>query len=95
MAVEWSMDQLLEIARAIGCPTRLYILRCLGEQGMCVSAVAEQAGVSSSTASFHLSKLIESKLAIRRRRGRHRIYAWSPTRCSLSLEERPDAERPG
>jgi DNA-binding transcriptional ArsR family regulator len=91
MALEWSMDLLLQIAQTIACPTRLHILRCLGPDGLCVSDAAEQAGVSCSTASFHLSKLIESKLAVRRRRGRQRIYAWSRTRCSISLEELPES----
>jgi DNA-binding transcriptional ArsR family regulator len=91
MRLEVEMDLLLQIAQTIACPTRLHILRCLGPDGLCVSDAAEQAGVSCSTASFHLSKLIESKLAVRKRRGRHRIYSWSRTRCSLTLEELPES----
>jgi DNA-binding transcriptional ArsR family regulator len=78
-----SMEQLVALARAISCATRLHLLQRLGADGLCLTEAAEAAGVSPSTACFHLARLVEAGLAVRRRTGRRCVYTWGPLRWSL------------
>jgi len=81
--IERRMPQLLILARALACPTRLFLLQLLGEDGMHLGQAAEAAGVSPATASHHLGVLVDAGLAIRQRRGRRCKYTWGPTRWAL------------
>lgn len=81
------IDPLLAIVTALSCPRRLHVLRLLGHGGMSVSAVALAVGVSLSTASWHLHRLVDAGLATRHRAGRERIYKWPPTRVELVVRE--------
>jgi DNA-binding transcriptional ArsR family regulator len=76
---------LLLVARAIACPSRLFVLQLLGNTGICVSEVARKAGLSPATACHHLKVLASAGLAVRVRRGRRTIYRWSATRCFLTF----------
>lgn len=76
---------LLVVARAIACPSRLFVLQLLGDAGICVSEVAMQAGLSAATACHHLKVLVSAGLVVRVRRGRTTIYRWSTTRCFLTF----------
>lgn len=80
-------DFLLIVARALACPIRLHVLRLLGDEGMCVSAVADAAGISMSTASVHLSQLARAGLVTRVRVGRMRLYRWPRRRLHLVFGE--------
>ena len=83
------MDRLLLIARAIGCPARLHILRVLGEGGCSLIDAAEQVGLVPSTVHHHLAVLVEAGLAVRQRRGRRTVYKWGSMRCGLSVQHVP------
>ena len=90
----WLMsDQLLQIATALGNPTRLFLLRALGDNGLCLTEAAAAAGIAPSTASFHLDHLVAAGLATKRRVGRRRVYAWPRWRMELVFRE-TEAEGP-
>lgn len=66
------------MASMIGDPARANMLVAL-MSGMALTAgeLALEAGVSASTASFHLAKLGDAGLVVVRRQGRHRYFALS------------------
>jgi DNA-binding transcriptional ArsR family regulator len=72
-----SMEKTVIVARAIACPTRLAVLRLLGEQGLSL------AGLSTSTTAHHLAVLVEAGLVTKAPRGRECIYTWSRSRWAL------------
>lgn len=76
---------LLIVARALACPSRLFLLQCLGEQGLPLVEAARRAELAPSTAHHHLRVLIAAGLATRMGHGRRARYAWSPTRCALAV----------
>ena len=85
-------DQLLEIARALGHPVRLHLLRIVGENGMGVTAAAHAAGVTKATAWHHLQVLLDAGLVVRaraRQRGGGVVYRWGPTRWALTTVPKP------
>src|SRR4051794_39801115 len=83
MELDGRMPQLLTLARALACPTRLFLLQLIGEDGMHLGRAAEAAGIAPSTASWHLGQLVTAGLAVRCRTGRRCIYRWGPLRWSL------------
>ncbi len=78
--------QLTIISKAIACPTRFYLLSVIGAEGCSVSQAAEAAGVSVSTASYHLQRLEDAGLARMSRRGRSHVYRWGKDRWYLTCE---------
>jgi DNA-binding transcriptional ArsR family regulator len=76
----------LVVSRAVSCPTRLYILQLVGEDGCSVVEVSRSAGVAPSTAHYHLRVLEHAGLVERHKRGRERVYRWGPHRLSLAWE---------
>jgi DNA-binding transcriptional ArsR family regulator len=92
MATTTSKDlldtQLLELFKALSNPTRLQILRWLGEPttnfapqeepaeevGVCVKLIQEKAGISQSTASQFMGVLQRAGLVSSRRIGRWTYY---------------------
>lgn len=80
-------DPLLIIARALGCPHRLLLLRLLGTNGLSVTEAATAAGIAPSTACHHLGRLVAAGLATQKRRGRCSIYAWPKRRLSFVYSE--------
>ncbi len=80
---------LLVIARAVACPSRLLVLQLLGEDGLCLSEAARQAGIAVSTAHHHLAVLIDAGLARKGRSAGRAVYRWSRTRCSIALSSAP------
>lgn len=80
------MDDVIAIARVIGCPARLRIYRMLGERGRAVGEVARMARVSQSNASWHLARLAEVGLVTAHRRGRRTIYEPGPLLYSIAVE---------
>lgn len=63
------MEKVVTVARAIACPTRLRILRLLGERGLSVSEAARLSNVSVSTVAFHLAVLSKRASSRRAREG--------------------------
>jgi DNA-binding transcriptional ArsR family regulator len=63
------------VARLIGDPARANMLAALmGGMALTASELAREAGVSASTASGHLAKLVDGGLALCLQQGRHRYY---------------------
>ncbi len=71
-------EQALDAFGALSQATRLQMIRTLvvaGPDGMAAGAVSEAAGVSSSSASFHLSHLERAGLIRSRREARSIVYS--------------------
>ena len=83
------MKQILAIAQAVGCRTRLALLHSLGERGCSLTETARKMNLSASTTAYHLAILVQAGLATRTVRGRECIYAWSRNRWQLVLERPP------
>jgi DNA-binding transcriptional ArsR family regulator len=79
--------KLVVISKAISCPTRVFILGLLGPEGCTVSEAAETAGVSASTASYHLQRLEGAGLVQMKRRGRAHVYGWGKNRWYLMCQD--------
>ncbi len=75
------MDSLTEAFRALGDPTRLRILRLVGEARLNVSEVVSLIGVAQSSVSHHLTKLKALDLIKEERHGGFTYY-------SLGIDER-------
>jgi ArsR family transcriptional regulator len=75
------MDSLTEAFRALGDPTRLRILRLVGEARLNVSEVVSLVGVAQSSVSHHLTKLKALDLIREERHGGFTYY-------SLAIEEK-------
>ena len=75
------MEQLTEAFRALGDPTRLRILRLIGEARLNVSEVVSLVGVAQSSVSHHLIKLKALDLIREERHGGFTYY-------SLALDEK-------
>jgi DNA-binding transcriptional ArsR family regulator len=67
---------ILRIFQVLAVPTRFAIFRTLGAEGMTVSAVADAVGISTATASRHLSELRRVRLVEEHWRGREHRYRW-------------------
>lgn len=75
------MDELTEAFRVLGDPTRLRILKLVGEARLNVSEVVSVIGVAQSSVSHHLTKLKGLDLIREERQGGYTYY-------SLALDER-------
>lgn len=79
-----------DIARAaalIADPSRARMLKALGDgRALPASMLAAEAGVSASTVSGHLRKLVESGLVRVERNGRHRYHRLAGPEVSTALE---------
>jgi DNA-binding transcriptional ArsR family regulator len=74
-------------AGLIGDPTRAAILLALSEQdALPASDLAQRAGVSNSTASIQLGKLVEGRLLEVERHGRHRYYRLAGPAVAEAIE---------
>ncbi|MDT7585587.1 MAG: hypothetical protein QOE32_3137 [Pseudonocardiales bacterium] len=75
------------VAAAIGDPSRARVLLALaGGSALPASALAAEAGVSASTVSGHLSRLLAAKLLTVERDGRHRYYRLATPEVATALE---------
>jgi DNA-binding transcriptional ArsR family regulator len=88
------MEKLVVIARAVACPTRLAVLRVLGEKGCSVTMAAHRVGLAISTTAFHLDHLVRAGLVTKSPRGREAIYKWSRSRWALSRMSSPAPTMP-
>jgi DNA-binding transcriptional ArsR family regulator len=79
-------DRVLELARAVAVPSRLHLLRSLGETGLSITEAASVTQLATSTTHHHLKVLVQAGLASRRRRGRQVIHRWGDIRWVLRGE---------
>ncbi|MGI5224798.1 ArsR/SmtB family transcription factor [Actinoallomurus sp. CA-142502] len=83
------------VAAAIGDPSRAKVLLALaGGSVLSASALAAEAGVSNSTISGHLAKLLDAKLLTVELDGRHRYYRLATTDVARALEQLALIARP-
>jgi len=79
-----------DIAQAAGLiadPARAAILRALlPDRPLAAGELARLAGVSAPTASFHLAKLLEGRMIVGARQGRHRYYRLAGHEVAAALE---------
>lgn len=75
------------VAGLIGEPTRARVLLALGDgRALAASVLAQEAGVSASTISGHLGKLLDAGLLSVEIHGRHRYYRLADPRVAALLE---------
>jgi DNA-binding transcriptional ArsR family regulator len=78
---------LARTAALIGDPGRAKVLRALADgRELPATVLAHEAGVAASTASVHLSKLVEGGLVNAERRGRHRYYRLAGPKVARAME---------
>jgi DNA-binding transcriptional ArsR family regulator len=83
MAME-QIKELAEIFKALSDPTRLRLVKLLGDhQGaLCVNALAHRLGVTQSAVSQHLRVLRQARLVQGERQGYHVHYSLDPDRLA-------------
>jgi DNA-binding transcriptional ArsR family regulator len=78
---------LARTAALIGDPGRARVLRALADgRELAASVLAQEAGVAASTASVHLSKLVDGGLVVAETRGRHRYFRLASPEVARALE---------
>jgi DNA-binding transcriptional ArsR family regulator len=78
---------LARTAALIGDPGRARVLRALADgRELAATVLAHEAGVAASTASVHLSKLVDGGLVKAERRGRHRYYRLAGPEVARAME---------
>jgi DNA-binding transcriptional ArsR family regulator len=82
-------DDVLALAQLLACPARLAALRAIAGGGLGVTEVAHVTGVSVSTASHHLGKLLDAGMVRVRRCGRRRVYRLARRRWFVATAEGP------
>jgi ArsR family transcriptional regulator len=73
-------DQMAEVFKALGDPTRLRIVQLLSSkrQVFCVGALAHKLGITQPAVSQHLKVLKNAGILIAHRKGFHVHYAFNP-----------------
>ena len=73
-------EQMAELFKALGDPTRLRIVRLLSSkrQVFCVGALARKIGITQPAVSQHLKVLKNAGILIAHRKGFHVHYAFNP-----------------
>ena len=71
------VEELAEVFKALSDPTRLRLVKLLGEHGgaLCVNALADRLGVTQSAVSQHLRILPQARLVHGVRHGYHVLYS--------------------
>lgn len=90
-----SEADIAQVAAVIGDPSRARVLLALAGGGaLPASALAAEAGVSNSTISGHLAKLLDARLLTVELDGRHRYYRLATTDVARALEQLALIARP-
>ncbi|MEV6773351.1 metalloregulator ArsR/SmtB family transcription factor [Nocardia sp. NPDC051030] len=93
--VQLAQTDIANVAAAIGDPSRTKVLLALADgRALPPSALAAEAGVSNSTISGHLTKLMDANLLTVERDGRHRYYRLATTEVAEALEHLARIARP-
>jgi DNA-binding transcriptional ArsR family regulator len=75
------------VAAVIGDPGRARVLTALGDgRELAAGVLAQEAGVSASTASVHLRKLVDAGLIAVERHGRHRYFRLAGPEVARAIE---------
>jgi DNA-binding transcriptional ArsR family regulator len=76
-----------KIGALVADPARARILLALGDgRALAASVLADEAGIAASTASAHLSKLVDGGLLTMERHGRHRYFGLSSSDVGELIE---------
>ena len=78
---------LTEFFKALGNPTRIYLLFLLMEQDACVSDLANRLRMTQSAVSHQLSLLKANKLVRQRRRGKMIFYTLVDNHVRMAIEK--------
>lgn len=70
-----TMEQIAELFKAFGDPTRVHILSLLLQQELCVNDIAEAVAISQSAISHQLRILKQMHLIKFRREGKNILYS--------------------
>ena len=70
-----TIENIAELFKAFGDPTRVQILSLLRERELCVGEIAEGVGLSQSAISHQLRILKQMHLIKHRREGKNMVYA--------------------
>jgi DNA-binding transcriptional ArsR family regulator len=90
-----AQTDIANVAAAIGDTSRTKVLLALGDgRALPASALAAEAGVSNSTISEHLAKLVDARLVTMERDGRHRYYRLATPDVAQALEHLARIARP-
>ena len=99
-----SIQQASELFKALGSPTRIGILRLLGEGPLCVGALAVRLGVTPAAISQHLVMLRRAGLVLSDRRGTFIHYrlaegirelVWQNFNEAIRPDNQAQSQRPG
>jgi DNA-binding transcriptional ArsR family regulator len=78
---------LAAVGAVLSDPARCRVLLALGDgRSLCASVLAEEAGVTASTASAHLAKLVDAGLLTVTRRGRFRYFTLAGPQVAELIE---------
>ena len=78
-----TLDEFVEVAKALGHPSRVRVLAMLRDGPLCVCQITSVLGVAVSTVSAHLSDLRHARLLAEQKRGRwvhYRLTEHEPLR---------------
>jgi len=82
-----AQPSLSAVGVAVGDPTRAAILGCLlSGQSLPATDLAARAGVRPQTASWHLQRLLDARLVVAERYGRHRYFRLAAPEVAHALE---------
>jgi DNA-binding transcriptional ArsR family regulator len=84
-----------KVGALVADPARARILLALGDgRALPASVLADEAGVAASTASAHLSKLVDGRLLTVERHGRHRYFALAGPSVAALIEAMAEVAPP-
>ena len=82
-----NLEQMAELFKTFGDPTRIRILSALARQEMCVCDIAELLGMSQSAISHQLRVLKQMELVKYRREGKTVFYSLADSHVSTILAQ--------
>lgn len=88
-------DEVLEVARLLACPARLWVLRALAERALGVVEIAQAVGIAPSTAHRHLGLLEDAGMIRGRRCGRRRVFRLARRKWFVAMDDSPSGSTVG
>jgi len=81
-----TLDQIAELFKGFGDPTRVHILSLLAQQELCVNDIAQAVELSQSAISHQLRILKQMHLIKYRREGKNLVYSLADEHVHTILE---------
>jgi len=81
-----TLDQIAELFKGFGDPTRVHILSLLAQQELCVNDIAQAVELSQSAISHQLRILKQMHLIKYRREGKNLVYSLADEHVRTILE---------